>query len=50
MFGIRTYGLQQMAIQRYSSLPTLKHAQIMISITFPAAIIIGKKKFNFNPF
>ncbi len=40
-FWFSLYGLNQMAIQRYCSLPSLRHAQIVIGITAPAYIILG---------
>uniref|UniRef100_A0A914WKI0 Sodium-coupled monocarboxylate transporter 1 n=1 Tax=Plectus sambesii TaxID=2011161 RepID=A0A914WKI0_9BILA len=35
------YGLNQMALQRYCSMPSLKHARILIGITVPAFLILG---------
>uniref|UniRef100_A0A0K0EI76 Sodium-coupled monocarboxylate transporter 1 n=1 Tax=Strongyloides stercoralis TaxID=6248 RepID=A0A0K0EI76_STRER len=35
------YGLNQMALQRYTSMPSLKNSRTVINFTIPAFIIIG---------
>uniref|UniRef100_A0AC34FCU1 Sodium-coupled monocarboxylate transporter 2 n=1 Tax=Panagrolaimus sp. ES5 TaxID=591445 RepID=A0AC34FCU1_9BILA len=35
------YGLNQMALQRYCSMPSLRHARIVMGLTVPAFWIIG---------
>jgi len=36
------YGLNQMAMQRYCSMPSLKHARLVLSLTIPANLLIRK--------
>lgn len=40
-FWLSLYGLNQMAIQRYCSLPSERHAKIVICITVPAFLVLG---------
>ena len=35
------YGLNQMALQRYCSLPTLRHANIVVAITVLCFVLLG---------
>lgn len=35
------YGLNQMALQRYCSMPSLKDARIVMGFTVPAFLVIG---------
>ncbi|KAL3101244.1 hypothetical protein niasHT_028000 [Heterodera trifolii] len=34
------YGLNQMAMQRYCSMPSLRHARVVLSLTMPANLLI----------
>uniref|UniRef100_A0A183BZM1 Sodium-coupled monocarboxylate transporter 1 n=1 Tax=Globodera pallida TaxID=36090 RepID=A0A183BZM1_GLOPA len=34
------YGLNQMAMQRYCSMPSLRHARVVLSLTIPANLVI----------
>ena len=37
----KNYGLNQMAMQRYCSMPSLRHARILIGLTVPALLVLG---------
>uniref|UniRef100_A0A914WGZ5 Sodium-coupled monocarboxylate transporter 1 n=1 Tax=Plectus sambesii TaxID=2011161 RepID=A0A914WGZ5_9BILA len=39
-FWMSLFGLNQMAIQRYCALPSLKHAYMVMAITIPAFVIL----------
>lgn len=39
---IGIYGLNQMALQRYCSMPTLRDAKAVVLLTVPAAIILSE--------
>jgi Na+/proline symporter len=40
-YYLSLYGLNQMAIQRYCSLPSIKHARWMVFVTCPMFVILG---------
>jgi sodium-coupled monocarboxylate transporter 8/12 len=44
---LSSYGLNQMAIQRYCSMPSLGDAQMVLWLAVPAIILIGKDIFVF---